>query len=1700
MQTLFFHLSSCLRFLQPTYLICLTLLLIFPQTTNAAIGSGGGGDGDYCAPTVTQMLCPAMAAYISSITGTTMQLIDNGVGYSSSGEPQAAQYFTDSGGVSGPVNSVDVANMTPDQIAFLDCAAFTDYVAFQAGVPEECIGWANGEGSGTGSVMGNWRGNNPDYTWSIGYDVGHNVTYDDAMAQIQPGDVLITGWYNDDGSWNPNAHASIVVGSTDDGWPIICESSTGANTAYDSEQCHGRALEGGGPCCHPMPNSYASSLTAVTRRDPECVGDYQGLGPLTNDCPESEKIAVEMPNYECGFECRKDVQGECIMPEHMNFPPGTNLTIDGRAPGDCFDPSLEPPNSCIEIGEKAGTDAHQNACTPYHTTSVYREEELDALDAQLFDFTNFRMGPGATPAGVISFDAGGRSITRPTDDEIDDRLSYACMENPVTDDRVTKEIFYDSNVDSFIEFYRNREQYPPDNPLINPAEFPASTASMCHEMQTIDGLVYQRIFNTENPWAPRENHRPEPYWNGPPGEGGHPKAQCITPDGRAHVPIHIMNDRNDEFFTCLFCEQACAVLEAQRAVEQAEQSLTLGEIIQSVFDAFVAAIRAIIEMIINEVNGNQVDGPYGEGELTEMGNRAETLWGCNSCPADCCPIIQDPVEPENLLMFRHEEPTWEDRLFENGAPEAPEELLFRPTYNAWQPYMVWHDRGMQSCLGHLDAIVGPGEANKNCGYGGWEALKHYQANCMKFFGLNCLCKFDETFKPGTAEEFAIKKSGAIITDVWFREGAGKEYTSEYESSWRNEGYNISKKAKKGSGSRTIHWPLAWRGYIDHHVPAIAEAGAGTHYAELRKRFPNLGLQFDGIDAESYLESQGAWLEGLDNARPGDIVIWNQDVLEDAKDMLPHVAVVTAVNLKYVGGGEVPDSEKSIWVEEYNYGKIPDICGTTSNWGMRTLRKLRKEFPSEESYAPPDDKPQDCRDPDRLHCREKYWNDVKIYRPSMDVRRDPDRYGCHEELDDLGVTDDFIVTFDGSNTERGYLAIEALMSNPDNGGDDYRRMMRNRIIGWIRSDMERGCDPPKDWMWADKEGEPTPLRQESQRLVIGDIKMRKVLVGRPAEQAGMSNTEEGDSCFSDDPIMVPAMDGPGYEDPEAPPPADDYLPPPSDYLPSYTGLDTIQDMIQDLIEKYLTPGSDDGFEYPSDIGGYGGPDMGGPGPGGSTTGSGPGGGLAGGLGSCTAATYAADAIDNPQAVLLAMKDMAMRGRQVIQAAALTTDEGYTENQISKFVLNYSALVMEGMQATSSALALYGYNFSLQEVYDRYQTLLDTLEAETTLTEIRIEAILFTRVVVEELNELIDGTVQFTDGSCYDVSDSYDPLTATELDSINAFYNDAVTLLEEVDTAIEALPEPATDEEAIPLAGQLEDTFTLVVQAYATTEDYIRSRDPANSCFAGVGGDDCPGDPLTPPNECVLGEINLGDTSVAPDLSGPSGDGANSVNCNNPADILWDNPDCFRSFGDMQCDYYGSLEPTGDSNDPLITYPTDDVTNYREEGYSQDYVLDYLMRYYSDWFEAGADDPVIYHPDTGEEMGRLEALTLYTPAEWKEYLEFIQNNQIPAGRDYPGADPSTYSSYIQPDTTIAVIVSDRYPRGHAALVTGYDAGADCLRLTSQNWLVGECTSSLDCQEFSEANCYQAYPYFGMPCSTAETQCIPTEEMYLLFNPSQ
>ena len=209
-------------------------------------------------------------------------------------------------------------------------------------------------------------------------------------------------------------------------------------------------------------------------------------------------------------------------------------------------------------------------------------------------------------------------------------------------------------------------------------------------------------------------------------------------------------------------------------------------------------------------------------------------------------------------------------------------------------------------------------------------LKQYQANCLHKFGLNCLCRFDQTFKMGMGADPLLYQSGAEVP------------IQDSNGLWKN-----------------VPIPAAFRGAIG--APDLPD---GT-----KTGFPCEGRDSCGPDAT-----------GMDNVKVGDIVCDEKGFSSDGNGLPKACGKVKQIN----EGGEAGDFVKLVI---FNRGTNPDIAGVTDKWGIGTgvimykgavpaddlRKKMDKSGPNKGLAS------SDCGNLSIERCNYKNWKNAEIYR-------------------------------------------------------------------------------------------------------------------------------------------------------------------------------------------------------------------------------------------------------------------------------------------------------------------------------------------------------------------------------------------------------------------------------------------------------------------------------------------------------------------------------------------------------------------------------------------------------------------------------------------------------------------------------------------------------------------------------------------------
>lgn len=340
--------------------------------------------------------------------------------------------------------------------------------------------------------------------------------------------------------------------------------------------------------------------------------------------------------------------------------------------------------------------------------------------------------------------------------------------------------------------------------------------------------------------------------------------------------------------------------------------------------------------------------------------------------------------------------------------------------------------------------------------GGWSELKAHQMWSIRRNNLFCIGRYEKLIKPGGPEQLTLSK-------------AGSGYTSQAHLQWP--------------------WPLGWRGYA-----------TDTH----DKEFPNYPS-----DAPA-----GAALTGLDNALPGDIIMYDingltqlayvTDIGFDVKDM--NTACFDYNTNKFKKGGSPPTCSggtelkpNRVFVVAWDQGKFPTSTGSTLNWGMGPERsiykgavpenyskeicnhkyrslthytKIKEDGSIESTKGDPEcrdvtNKDLDCAD---KHCQPSCedsnynacvlpkgvtdWNNAKIYRPSQDVRQ------CQDGTM-VGVSG---TNFDLTKTYQwtGLNSADPLKPLPADKKVVYQGLSQKVGTDFWSYCVNAGYDPPAHW--------------------------------------------------------------------------------------------------------------------------------------------------------------------------------------------------------------------------------------------------------------------------------------------------------------------------------------------------------------------------------------------------------------------------------------------------------------------------------------------------------------------------------------------------------------------------------------------------------------------------------------------------------------
>ncbi len=358
------------------------------------------------------------------------------------------------------------------------------------------------------------------------------------------------------------------------------------------------------------------------------------------------------------------------------------------------------------------------------------------------------------------------------------------------------------------------------------------------------------------------------------------------------------------------------------------------------------------------------------------------------------------------------------------------------------------------------AIVGP----RGCDIGGWYEMMTYQARCIKWFGLNCMCDYDKTFIVGSDESWGMKQAGTLFNSKYL----SYSYTKDENGDNKSVGWGVE--------DITEFFPLRWRGDAGPHfglrmqmdadanIAFVPESGRilwetypGDAGARLWDKTGQHAHDPEWRDGDDYRESLGNGAApdaevipiyaGLSEARPGDLIIWDEtsDNATNGHRYRRHMAFVE----KAMKGDNQPVADNFgdptnyredvhfLEVSEYNWGKNLDSCGNTDRWRVRTKRRIYSpHYPN--GYPHDGTVAENCLDPDAMRCVEQNWDRIKVYRPRYDMSH----MCANDELPQL-ITKDWVK----AQVDAGTLPEETLYTEEEAKGtlESFDLFVRNASL-------------------------------------------------------------------------------------------------------------------------------------------------------------------------------------------------------------------------------------------------------------------------------------------------------------------------------------------------------------------------------------------------------------------------------------------------------------------------------------------------------------------------------------------------------------------------------------------------------------------------------------------------------------------------------
>ena len=333
-------------------------------------------------------------------------------------------------------------------------------------------------------------------------------------------------------------------------------------------------------------------------------------------------------------------------------------------------------------------------------------------------------------------------------------------------------------------------------------------------------------------------------------------------------------------------------------------------------------------------------------------------------------------------------------------------------------------------------------------FGEWNELVMYQANCNRFFGLNCICDYFKNFYKGSALGYAMGRASGQVS---MGNEALNENT-EVQTEQLSVAFDQFKYKKNADKSDVASW---------NRILNTKEGGL---------MFPGLiGKKIAGAKGQkpeaNWPGNGGFRMMGLDNAKRGDIIIWDSNKVVAGGHKRPlHAAYVERTMDK-------PDGSKCIQVSESNNGVIRDSAGNTENWGRVTTRWLCNQ--DDQAYTFNQDGRKglkDCANTQMSTCWEKQWSEWTVYRYTADTQRVTDpKTG---EVKDAGSCQTDTTKFEqDADAVKGEQSGGWNNSVRDNTGkiDETKKNQKirdNKIL--LKKMTDYGCPPPAKYILKDRQ--------------------------------------------------------------------------------------------------------------------------------------------------------------------------------------------------------------------------------------------------------------------------------------------------------------------------------------------------------------------------------------------------------------------------------------------------------------------------------------------------------------------------------------------------------------------------------------------------------------------------------------------------------